>query len=88
LIDYNSLSATATYPFSPFNTEIICEGMIPVPAPVNNSRARIDSSLYASYASNDLRKILFFTKNTDGSYAFKGSYEGAANLNSSMSTDE
>lgn len=88
LIDYNSLSATATYPFSQFNTEIICEGMIPVPAPVNNSRARIDSSLYASYASNDLRKILFFTKNTDGSYAFKGSYEGAANLNSSMSTDE
>lgn len=87
LIDYNSLNAASAYPVPQFNTEIICEGMIPVPSPLYNI-AKIDSALYASYATGDLRKNIFFSKNTNGSYSFKGSYEGGANLNSSICTDE
>jgi hypothetical protein len=87
LIDYNTLSVTATYPVPQFNAEVICEGMIPIPSPLYTI-AKVDSNLYASYSNNDLRKSIFFKTNTDGTHTFKGSYEGGGNLNSSISVDE
>ncbi|WP_198342242.1 RagB/SusD family nutrient uptake outer membrane protein [Pedobacter psychrophilus] len=88
LLDFNTLSKTATYPFAKFNKEVIYESMIPVPAPINNSRAKLSLNLYNSYETNDLRKTLFYRPNGDGSHRFKGSYEAGANLFSGIATDE
>jgi hypothetical protein len=76
LIDFNSLNASATFPFSQFNAEVIFHSTMTTPASINNSRAKIDSLLYRSYAANDLRKLLYFRNNNNGSFAFKGSYDG------------
>jgi tetratricopeptide (TPR) repeat protein len=88
LLDYNTLNAGANYPIAQFNTEVIHENKIPVPAPLSNTRARIDSLLYNSYSSNDLRKIIFFKTSANGTHVFKGSYEGGGNLFGGIATDE
>ncbi len=88
LLDFNTLSKTAIYPIARLNKEVQYESMIPVPAPVSTSRAKIVMGLYNSYSDNDLRKALFFRPNDDGTYRFKGSYEGGGNLFSGIATDE
>lgn len=88
LLDYHTLSRTANFPFTRFNKEVIYESFIPVPAPISTLRAKLVLSLYNSYETNDLRKILFYRPNGDGSYRFKGSYEGTGNLFSGIATDE
>ncbi|MBB6611798.1 RagB/SusD family nutrient uptake outer membrane protein [Pontibacter sp. Tf4] len=88
LLDFNSLSAEADFPFSQPNEEIIYRSIIPVPNALYISNARIDPELYASYQPGDLRHKLFFKSNGDGTYGFKGSYEGNANLFSGISTAE
>jgi starch-binding outer membrane protein, SusD/RagB family len=88
LINYSTLNPAATYPIAKLNPEVIFESYISTPSPVNPSRARIDSLLYSSYSGNDLRKIIFFRNNGNGSFAFKGSYEGGVLLFSGLATDE
>jgi tetratricopeptide (TPR) repeat protein len=88
LLDYNKLSASAAFPFTQFNAEVIRETKIPVPAPLSNAVAKIDPQLYASYDDNDLRKKLYFKASTNGAYVFKGSYEGSRNLFSGVAIDE
>lgn len=89
LIDYNSLVAsTATYPFSKLNNEIILHAGTSVGQILNLSRARIVDDLYNQYDANDLRQVLFFTNNSDGSHGFKGRYSGSASLFSGLATDE
>lgn len=88
LLDYNNLNSAAGYPFSPYHPEVLHESLIPAPDPIYNSKARIASELLQMYQANDLRKQLFFSKNADGSYFFKGSYEGSPNLFSGLATDE
>ena len=88
LLDFNTLNIAANYPFARFNSEVIYESMIPVPVAVSTSRAKIMPGLYESYHDNDLRKVLFFRINPDGSYRFKGNYEGAGNLFGGLATDE
>lgn len=53
----------------------------------SGSSARIDTTLYASYSGNDLRKRAYF-KSNGGYYQFKGSYTGASALFSGIATDE
>lgn len=88
LMDYNTLSTTAAYPFARFNKEVIQDNVMPVAAPLANTRARIDTNLYKSYGANDLRKTLFFKASTNGSQVFKGSYEGNASYFAGIATDE
>lgn len=88
LLNYNTLTAASLYPISQLNSEVIMESLIPVPLPLFITKARIDSNLYASYAPNDLRKSIFFKSNNNGSYGFRGSYEGGLNLFSGIATDE
>ena len=88
LIDYNTLSASASFPFARFNSEVIWENFCFLHEQLYSSNARIDSNLYNSYGLNDLRRTLFFKSNNNGSYAFKGSYEGGDNLFSGLATDE
>jgi len=89
LLDYNSLNAAATYPVPQFNPEMLFYS-VQLPSILSNSRAKIDSVLYSSYAVNDCRKTVFFKSNGDGTYGFKGSYDGNSGsaLFTGIATDE
>ncbi|PMP66474.1 MAG: RagB/SusD family nutrient uptake outer membrane protein [Mucilaginibacter sp.] len=88
LIDYNTLTASATYPLKQFNAETIIFSVIGTPSPINPRRAKIDPGLYNLYTTNDLRKIVFFKNNNNGSYAFKGNYTGTLAPFGGISTNE
>lgn len=91
LMDYNNdpeVHPNASYPFSRLNKEVIMESRSPVVSPLDNSRAKIDTTLFASYNDNDLRKTLFFKTNSNGSHGFKGSYEGGGPLFTNLAVDE
>lgn len=77
LLDYNTLSAAAALPFTRFNAEVLFPSVSTAAPPLAPARAKIDSVLYSSYASNDLRKALFFKSNGNSTYAFKGSYDAS-----------
>src|SRR5690606_35208729 len=49
---------------------------------------RIQPELVNSFHAGDLRKNLFLTENSDGSFGFRGSYEGAIHLFSGLSLSE
>jgi hypothetical protein len=91
LMNYNadpSITATASFPFSLFNSETIWYTTSNTPSPLSQSKAKVDSALYNSYDINDLRRSLFFKTNTDGSHAFKGSYTHNSALFTGIATDE
>jgi hypothetical protein len=88
LLNFNSLSAVATYPFPLYNTEVCMHGIMFTPLILANTRAVMDSNLYRSYDANDLRKTLFFKSNGNGTFAFRGSYNQSANLFTGVTTGE
>lgn len=88
LIDYNALKATATYPVTAYSDEVIFDAPINSYASFRKPNGAIDATLYASYDSNDLRKSLFFVLNPNGTYSFRGSYEGSNQLFGGVATDE
>jgi len=89
LINYNSLSTSAGYPLVQMNTETIFYGTISNNGILLPSRAVINPDLYQLYAANDLRKVLFFASNGNGTYSFKGNYNGQANPQfGGIATDE
>jgi hypothetical protein len=79
LIDYNTLDSDATAPFTRFNNEVLFQAVSFPAQPLNPSICKIDTNLYRSYSDNDLRKLVYFNKNSDGSYSFKGDYDGTSN---------
>jgi tetratricopeptide (TPR) repeat protein len=89
LLDYNTLSATASFPFTRLNAEVIFHTTLANLGVFISSRLIVDTLLYASYSNNDLRKSLFFALKGTNMYSFKGSYYGAANpLFGGIGTDE
>jgi starch-binding outer membrane protein, SusD/RagB family len=87
LIDYNGLNASANFPLSKFNDEVLfhCSGS---QSNLSASRAKIDSALYDSYVQDDLRKNVFFKSNGNGSYRFKGNYSGSSSMFLGIAIDE
>lgn len=91
LIDYNDAtlaSPTGSYAFRRFNPEVIMVMAMDMPAMLNNTIAIIKPDLYNSYEENDLRKIVFFRDNFDGTYGFRGSYERSVGLFTGVATNE
>lgn len=78
LIDYNTLDSTSTNPIALFNDEVIFHAVASAgfDGVLNPYYANVDTTLYASYAANDLRKNNFYTYAGNGYYAFKGDYSG------------
>lgn len=75
LIDFNDLDPLATKPIEMLNIEVLFHAQIPNGGGgFVTPRARVDSSLYASYHDGDLRKQIYYQQNADGSYYFKGDY--------------
>lgn len=87
LLDFNTLNETLANPISLFNSEVIFHSVLgSVTTLITN--AKVDSVLYNGYNNNDKRKTVFFRRNTDGSYAFKGSYDGSVRLFNGFTTAE
>jgi hypothetical protein len=75
LLDYNALDTSSSYPFPIFNDEVIYHAALNYFDVISNYVAIVDSTIYRSYDTNDLRKYLFI--NTKGQYRrFKGGYDG------------
>lgn len=86
LMDYNSLNTAATYPFARFNPEVIYHTVFGYPGILNKAISIVDSGLYKSYDTNDLRRYLFIDT-TNGVPCFKGGYDGYTYF-AGIATDE
>ncbi len=96
LIDYNNLqpALTGSFPFpDSLNTEILFQCSATDYASAHLSQMLIDTGLYNSYASNDLRQTLYFkpvattTTTPAGSHSYYGSYTGNHYFFSGLSLD-
>jgi hypothetical protein len=90
LVDFNNYDSTKYFPIEQFNKEIIydtAEGGVGS-IPLVFVYAKIDTNLFRSYDTNDLRKTLFFRSNADGSVFFSGSYDGSSTIFNGIATDE
>jgi len=76
LLDYNMLNANATLPFSRFNAEVLFSATSSSSYALGQSYALVDTALFRSYATNDLRRGLFFRQTGNG-MVFKGSYDNS-----------
>ena len=81
LIDYNTLNAAATVPFTRYNPEVIFHSVLLGTGMLGVNNWRVDSLLYRSYAADDLRRTLFFRSNGSGTFGFRGSYDGTVTAN-------
>lgn len=88
LLDYNTLNASASYPVPKFNAEVIWHCTSVLHETVYASYARVDSNLYAMYAPDDLRKLVFFKPQTNNTFSFKGGYYASAAIFDGISTGE
>jgi tetratricopeptide (TPR) repeat protein len=91
LLDYNGPQVTpaANVPFKPLNEEMIffCQQSNSISAK-SPSNAIVDSILYRSYETNDLRRTVFF-RLSGGWQRFKGSYAShATNMFTGLTTGE
>ncbi|MEO6231772.1 MAG: RagB/SusD family nutrient uptake outer membrane protein [Ferruginibacter sp.] len=88
LMDYNALDATAAYPVPRFNEEEIMYNAS-ASIPLIYGIANIDSLLYQSFTPDDLRKEIFFQDHGNGTFIFKGSYDGNfGGMYTGVATDE
>uniref|UniRef100_UPI000CEA6FA7 RagB/SusD family nutrient uptake outer membrane protein n=1 Tax=Sphingobacterium sp. HMA12 TaxID=2050894 RepID=UPI000CEA6FA7 len=91
LIDYNDFSSTdllKPYPLTRLNKETVFYAQLTTSYPnLHPSYGLVDTTLYASYGDNDIRKALFF-KARNGFHSFKGNYTSAFNLFGGIAVDE
>lgn len=88
LMDYNTIDGSQQFPFSDKNPEIIYFVANTNPVSSYYWIARVDSNLYKSFASDDLRKELFFMDNGDGTHYFRGTYTATYYLLNGIAVDE
>lgn len=93
LLNYNTLDPITAIPFTRFNAEVIFQSTVLVSAPLTVTNWRVDTVLYSSYASNDLRKTIFFKSNGSAPalyFTWKGSYDATTSggLFNGIATDE
>ncbi|MET7000679.1 RagB/SusD family nutrient uptake outer membrane protein [Chitinophaga defluvii] len=76
VLDFNDLNPALAGPVPSFNAEVIFHTTTGGVTALAQNAARVDSVLYDSYEENDLRKSIFFKTNSDGTHAFKGTFDG------------
>lgn len=89
LMDFNTLDASVQFPFARYNAETIFFSQMSntVPA-MNYYNALVDTVVFKSYNKDDLRLKFFFAKGADGYYQFRGSYAGATDFFTGITTAE
>lgn len=90
LLDFNLLDGDSPYPISQFNSEVMFQGSISYDHLLSRNVSRINSSLIDLYELNDLRKKILFFEREDGSFGFKGNYNGVEvnSIFAGIATDE
>jgi len=88
LLDYNTLNGAAVNPFPEFKGEVLMSMVVPTPAILNQSTAKIANELYVQYKTGDLRKSILFKSNGNNTWAFKGNYSGTNSLFCGPAVDE
>lgn len=90
LINYNTVSLTATLPFKNNNIETLFQSTFEGTSLIlaaSVGRGNVDPLLYGSYEENDLRKSIFF-RITGGLARVKGGYGGSVFTFSGLAVDE
>jgi hypothetical protein len=77
LLDFNTLSPGAEF-IGLYNAEVLFHETFSSPSYITYN-CIVDSNLISQYNDNDLRKTIFFKKNTTEGYAFKGNYNNLTN---------
>lgn len=72
LMDFNSIDPNQYYSFARFNDEVLYETSVSAYVPA--SLGLVSPQLYQLYTDGDLRKVLFFRSEGDGTYRYKGGY--------------
>ena len=93
LIDYNTLSISSNIPIAELNPETLYQSVLnhtsSVLYGVFNSNCIVDSSLFASYDTSDLRRYIYYkVSSTTGLPSLKGSYNGHSYCFSGLAVDE
>ncbi|MBW7892901.1 MAG: RagB/SusD family nutrient uptake outer membrane protein, partial [Chitinophagaceae bacterium] len=88
LLDFNTLSPGAANPIPVYNNEIVWDSKFTGTGPLGQSTAPVDTLLYAAYAADDLRKVVFFKTETNGLITFKGNYSGSTIRWGGIANDE
>jgi tetratricopeptide (TPR) repeat protein len=88
LIDFNTLTASATYPVKRYNEEVNFHASLFNQSAYGASYARVDDGLFGLYATTDLRRTVFFRNSGAGNITFKGSYDGSRSNFAGIATDE
>jgi len=88
LMDFNTLNPTSSRPIASLNKETLFYSAAGNWGPLSNSKAKIDSVLYNKFDSNDLRRVIYFKSNNDGTFGFKGTYTGGTAQLTGPATDE
>ncbi len=91
LMDFNLLDSNSINPIPRGNKEILYESTLTSSNPLNSFFNRVDSDLYKSYSLGDLRRVIFYSLETDSTATFKGGYDnniGGQALYSGASVDE
>lgn len=87
LMDFNLIDKTPLYPFIRYNAEVTFQS-VTYAASLTYTRYILDSLLYNSYDTNDLRRQLYFKSNGPGTVGFIGSYDGTSEPFNGIANDE
>jgi tetratricopeptide (TPR) repeat protein len=89
LLDFNTLSTSASYPFKRFSAEVIYHHTLGNVSAMDNFNPNLiaDSVLYKSYNNNDLRKKIYF-KTVSGFITCNASFGGKAVRFGGLTTNE
>lgn len=87
LLDFSTLAPATTFPIPNYNVEDLYTD-VRTSVVLAVSRARMETALYDAYDANDLRKSIYFKRQTAGYYSFNGSYTGSVRLYFGIARDE
>lgn len=92
LMNFNQLDPAAAFPIQKYNVEIIHYAEVTqVNGSFNGAQNRVPQDLFDQYATDDLRKTIFFRNRgtgENGTFSYRGSYGGFVNLFAGVATDE
>lgn len=77
LMDYNGMSTSGNYSFTRFNNEVLFPATARLAEALTDVNLLVDTVLYQSFQSNDLRRGLYFkiSPSYSDQHSFKGSYD-------------
>lgn len=88
LLDYNTLTPSATRPIPAMSDEMLFYGAAINYSFITSTLSFVDTLLYSEYATNDLRKTVFFRLRSPNRYTFKAHYTGTSLMFGGIANDE